>query len=122
MELAFKVLDYGISNNDNECREALSLFYKKAGDTDKSLELWQKIIEYSKDINFFAYEEIAKYYEHKMHDYEKALEFVKSVLEKFETLRSLDRYIDDSILEKFKKRKNRLLRKTAIFSIQSDLF
>jgi uncharacterized protein YprB with RNaseH-like and TPR domain len=48
----------------------MAMIHKRAGDMDKALQLWEQATQYH---YIPAYVELAKYYEHKIHDYDRAM-------------------------------------------------
>lgn len=79
-----------------------SFAYKRQGKWEKAEEIWKEIIERSPEFIYYPYEELAKYYEHHLKDYQK----VKIVVE--EALN-----IEENIFlrEKLQYRLNRIKRK-----------
>jgi uncharacterized protein len=76
-------------------RKELSLAYKRKGQWDKAVQLWLETVE-SFEIGFvtddpdgydlFAYEELAKYFEHRQKDFRQAIRFVSKALDVAERL------------------------------------
>ena len=60
-------------------RRTLSIIYKKAGRWEEAASLWQSLLS-SDPHDFFAVEELAKFYEHRTREYEKALYLVATLL------------------------------------------
>jgi uncharacterized protein YprB with RNaseH-like and TPR domain len=58
----------------------LSLIYKSAGRWDNAVEIWGKML-IDDPCDIFAVEELAKWYEHREHNFERALSLVTYVLE-----------------------------------------
>ncbi|GEM_PF-4311064 len=56
-----------------------ALLYKRGGEWEKSVALWEKAAEHG---DVAAFIELAKYYEHKVGDYEKALSVISVVMER----------------------------------------
>ncbi len=54
-----------------------SFAYKRQGKWEEAEEIWKEIIERSREYIYYPYEELAKYYEHYLKDYQK----VKTVVE-----------------------------------------
>jgi len=52
-----------------------SLSYKKSGDYERAVALWQEISAGGVDESFWSSIELAKYYEHKAGDFQRALEY-----------------------------------------------
>ena len=66
----------------------LGFCYKKIGDTKKAINIWNNL----KTDGFFRiepYEELAKYYEHKLGDFEKAKQIVEEALKNLELVGQL---------------------------------
>ncbi len=70
-------------------QKELALAYKRNGDWDRAVEVWMQTVEsYDAGIaaneerpDLFAFEELAKYYEHQAKDYFRAIEMVGRALE-----------------------------------------
>ncbi len=56
----------------------LSFIHKRAGNYPEALQLWQQAAEQGE---LYAHEEIAKYYEHSVSDYQQASQWTESALE-----------------------------------------
>lgn len=67
-------------DNDNpSCRRTLknlSQVYKKMGQWEKAVEIWEGLLNIPGSFSLFPHIELAKYYEHKEKNYFKALEYV----------------------------------------------
>ena len=57
-----------------------SFAYKRQGKWEKAEEIWKEIIERSREYIYYPYEELAKYYEHYLKDYQKAETVVEEAL------------------------------------------
>ncbi|GAI19797.1 unnamed protein product, partial [marine sediment metagenome] len=57
-----------------------SFAYKRQGKWGKAEEIWKEIIERSPEFIYYPYEELAKYYEHYLKDYQKAETVVEEAL------------------------------------------
>lgn len=57
-----------------------SFAYKRQGKWEKAEEIWKEIIERSPEFIYYTYEELAKYYEHHLKDYQKAGMVVEEAL------------------------------------------
>jgi len=57
-----------------------SFAYKRQGKWEEAEEIWKEIIERSREFIYFPYEELAKYYEHYLKDYQKAETIVEEAL------------------------------------------
>jgi len=68
--------EWGCGNR--KAGEFLSLYWKRQGDWEKALKLWQDLN--SRGGNYFAVEELAKYYEHREKNFRKALFIINRML------------------------------------------
>ncbi len=71
--------------SDEEALETLKLCsfaYKKQKEWEKAEASWQEIISLSRQFDLYPYEELAKYYEHKLKDYNRAGDIVEEALSK----------------------------------------
>ena len=59
-----------------------SFAYKKQKEWEKAEASWQEIISLSRQFDLYPYEELAKYYEHKLKDYNRAGDIVEEALSK----------------------------------------
>jgi len=57
-----------------------SFAYKRQGKWEEAEEIWKEIIERSREYIYYPYEELAKYYEHYLKDYQKAEMVVEEAL------------------------------------------
>jgi len=57
-----------------------SFAYKRQGKWEEAEEIWKEIIERSREYIYYPYEELAKYYEHYLKDYQKAKIVVEEAL------------------------------------------
>jgi len=57
-----------------------SFAYKRQGKWEEAEEIWKEIIERSREYIYYPYEELAKYYEHYLKDYQKAKIVVEKAL------------------------------------------
>ncbi len=69
-------------------RRSLSIIYKKMRRWDDAVKLWLDLAEANQH-DIFAIEELAKFYEHQTRELEKALEIVRSLLDKSSHLNSV---------------------------------
>ena len=76
-----------------------SFAYKRQGKWEKAEEIWKEIIEKSPEFIYYPYEELAKYYEHYLKDYQKAEKVVEEAL-------NIEEYI--FLREKLQYRLNRI--------------
>ncbi len=79
-----------------------SFAYKRQGKWEEAEEIWKEIIERSREYIYYPHEELAKYYEHYLKDYQKAERVVEEALN-----------IEESIFqrEKLQYRLDRIKRK-----------
>ena len=64
-----------------EAKKMLSLVHKRDNNWDEAVKLWESILADAPD-DYFAIEELAKWLEHRKHDYRKAADLVSRLLEK----------------------------------------
>jgi uncharacterized protein YprB with RNaseH-like and TPR domain len=88
LEEAFKLLDEPFQW---EAMRFLSLAYKKRGLWERSTAVWEDMISWDGRRSPFPYVELAKYYEHGVRDYSKALEMVRRAFEMVDCLGSSER-------------------------------
>lgn len=55
-----------------EILKLASFAYKRQGEWEEAEKIWKEIIERSREFIYYPYEELAKYYEHRLKDYQKA--------------------------------------------------
>jgi len=63
-----------------------SLAYKRQGKWEEAERMWKEIIERSQEFIYFPYEELAKYYEHHLKDYQKAELIVEEALNRVKNI------------------------------------
>jgi hypothetical protein len=78
LEIALKRCDEDLSW---EVMKWLSMAFKKTGQGEKALSLWEEMVRwpYKKDV--FPYIELAKYHEHRLKNWAKAMAYVDEALE-----------------------------------------
>ena len=59
----------------------LSMAFKKTGQDEKARSLWEEMLTWTHKKDAFPHIELAKYYEHRLKDFEKAIVFVNRALE-----------------------------------------
>jgi hypothetical protein len=77
------------SLSEKDVLEALKLgsfAYKRQGKWEEAEEMWKEIIERSYGFVYYPYEELAKYYEHYLRDYQKAELVVEEALNMVENM------------------------------------
>jgi len=57
-----------------------SFAYKRQGEWEEAEKIWKKIVERSPEFTYYPYEELAKYYEHHLKDYQKAETIIEEAL------------------------------------------
>ena len=63
-----------------EILKLASFAYKRQGKWEEAEKIWKEIIERSREFIYYPYEELAKYYEHRLKDYQKAKIVVEEAL------------------------------------------
>ncbi|OGP89320.1 MAG: hypothetical protein A2157_10470 [Deltaproteobacteria bacterium RBG_16_47_11] len=61
----------------------LSLAFKKTGQTEKARSLWEEMLAWPYQKEAFPFIELAKYHEHQLKNFEKAIAYVEMALEQF---------------------------------------
>ena len=103
-EKGLDLLKEEMKSGNREAAQFLSLYYKRADNWDQAIGIWKAMNK--NGFNLFAVEELAKYYEHKLKNPEKALIIVEKLLK---SPMSPGGEKKDKLLH----RKNRLLKKIA---------
>ncbi len=90
----------------------LAYAYKRTGKIEQAVQIWRHLLKEEFPFNFYIYEELAKYYEHKEKDYPQALLIVDGALESL----NMNTYFSSNfnygkVLESLKYRKSRLERR-----------
>ncbi|MDZ7265106.1 MAG: ribonuclease H-like domain-containing protein [candidate division KSB1 bacterium] len=73
------------NDRKNEYSLQLSYCYKRLGQWAEAVEIWDQLIR-SSNVRFEAFEELAKYYEHRVRDLKMAEKIAASALERLELL------------------------------------
>jgi hypothetical protein len=63
-----------------EVLKLTSFAYKRQGKWEEAEKIWKKVINKSQEFIYYPYEELAKYYEHRLKDYQKAKMIVEEAL------------------------------------------
>ncbi|MFH1942162.1 MAG: ribonuclease H-like domain-containing protein [bacterium] len=86
-------LNYGMEPEERlEVLRLLGFSLKRMGDWERAVKVWEYMVEITPH-RFEPYVELAKYYEHHINDFERAVEVVRRALERIrisEALRSCD--------------------------------
>ena len=100
-------------DHSNECRvlNRLGFAFKRQGRWKDAIAVWEEMVDKRIDIEI-AYEELAKYYEHRKRDVSKAMTFVDKALERIQLQEELNQIGSGSAVKmQFEFRKSRLERK-----------
>lgn len=73
-----QMLENEFNSGHREAGQFLSLYWKREGQWDKAIPLWEKMNKTG--CHLFSVEELAKYYEHRSKEYEKALTIVDKMM------------------------------------------
>jgi tetratricopeptide (TPR) repeat protein len=97
---------------------SLAYVYKRAGWWDKASEIWQKLVGGTASFQPSIYEELAKYFEHRIREYQQALLWVEKAMSLISSgyyanddSNPLFRYSRSGEIASWQYRKARLLRK-----------
>lgn len=63
-----------------EVMKWLSMAFKKIGQAERAKSLWEEMLSWPMPKDIYPYVELAKYYEHRIKDFEKAIEYVDKAL------------------------------------------
>ncbi len=95
----------------------LAFAYKRTGNTKQAVQVWHHLLKEEFPFNFYVYEELAKYYEHKEKDYPQALLIVDKVVESLNMNTCFSSNFNyGKVLDSLKYRRARLERKKAYAS------
>ncbi|MCJ7577406.1 MAG: ribonuclease H-like domain-containing protein [candidate division Zixibacteria bacterium] len=95
----------------------LAYVYKRTGGMKQAASIWHHLLKEEFPFNFYVYEELAKYYEHKEKDYPQALLIVDKVVESLNMNTCFSSNFNyGKVLESLKYRRSRLERKKAYAS------
>lgn len=76
-----EALNCDLTDEDSlEILRLCSYAYKKQGNWQRAERSWRDIISFSNEFILFPYEELAKYYEHRIKDYSRAINVVEDAL------------------------------------------
>jgi uncharacterized protein YprB with RNaseH-like and TPR domain len=107
---------------------SLAFVYKKTGYIQKAEEIWHHLAEGDFPFSLYAHEELAKYYEHKIKDYHRALSFVEKAISHLNSKLFLSgnsvhpfRSCRQADPESWKYRKSRLERKIENIHVLRDV-
>jgi uncharacterized protein YprB with RNaseH-like and TPR domain len=96
----------------HEAAWKLSLLYKRVGRLEQAVELWQKLLEGGGMWQTVPRIELAKYFEHRVHDYRTALRLTEETMEVLERKRTMLRSLSmEHEWQELLHRRERLLRK-----------
>jgi len=90
----------------------LAYAYKRTGKIEQAVQIWRRLLKEEFSFNFYVYEELAKYYEHKEKDYPQALLIVDRAVESLNMTTCFSSNFNYAkAFESLKYRKSRLERK-----------
>jgi len=76
-----EALKHNLSEEETlEILRLVSFSHKRQGKWEEAEKIWEEIIERSREFIYYPYEELAKYYEHHLKDYQKAETIVEEAL------------------------------------------
>jgi uncharacterized protein YprB with RNaseH-like and TPR domain len=93
-----------------DARRLLSLLHKRAGCCEEAVKIWEEMVFHDPE-DVFAVEELAKYLEHKIHDFARAIEIVERVLNDAKCLSGDD---NSALLYRLERLRNKHERKTKL--------
>ncbi len=86
-----------------EARKTLSLIHKRSGRWNDAIRLWEMILR-DEPGNLFAREEMAKYFEHRKHDFKKAIDMVDEALTRSAVKTNMEK---DALAHRLKRLRSR---------------
>ena len=108
---------------DEESLEVLkvcSFTYKRQGKWEEAEKAWQDIISLSQEYVHYPHEELAKYYEHQLRDYSKALNVVEEALLKLDC-EHINLQCKENFRQSFYYRLERIKRKQETAEAKNEL-
>jgi uncharacterized protein YprB with RNaseH-like and TPR domain len=111
-ELAARLLEHGLTHDLSEADfgaavERLSHLQKRRGDLGEAVRLWEQAAEQG---HIYAHVELAKHHEHRLRDYDTALNWTASALELVKTS-DLPKYVQRYWKEELNHRSERIKKK-----------
>lgn len=91
--------------------EILSMSLKKQKKYEEAAEIWEEMITQQETFDEYPFISLAKYYEHKIKDFDRAIYFSEIALKHLELLNNRGVFIDINKYNDLKKRIKRLLNK-----------
>ncbi|WP_347549941.1 ribonuclease H-like domain-containing protein [Pseudalkalibacillus hwajinpoensis] len=110
-EHAASLYEQTSGRHEHDARKALARIYKKQGTIERALPIWFKLSESTTDEECDI--ELAKYYEHKVKDYEKALYYALSGYQKWKAKKRILKNKEENERMQYMKRIVRLEQKEA---------
>ncbi len=92
-------------------RKHYSLCLKSAGRTQEAAAVWEELTRESRYFDPLPFEELAKYYEHRVKDFGRALEVTQEALRKIASQKSFAALGDPHVEKRFLVRRARLARR-----------
>jgi tetratricopeptide (TPR) repeat protein len=107
-----EALNCDLTDEDSlEILRLCSYAYKKQGNWQRAERAWRDIISFSNEFILFPYEELAKYYEHRLKDYSRAINVVEDALTRLEQ-ENLDLENKGRWMQELNYRLERIIRKS----------
>jgi uncharacterized protein YprB with RNaseH-like and TPR domain len=101
-----EALKYNLAEEETlEILRLASFAYKRQGEWEEAEKIWKKIIKRSSEFIYYPYEELAKYYEHHLKDYQKAETIIEEALNIVENI-----FIREKLQYRLNRIKGKLLR------------
>jgi uncharacterized protein YprB with RNaseH-like and TPR domain len=108
--------------SDEEMLETLKLCsfaYKRQGEWEKAESSWHDIISLSTQFILYPYEELAKYYEHKLKDYTRAGSIIEEALSRLKKENNISWNVKTEWQNSLSKRRDRIKRKQELSKSKS---
>lgn len=88
----------------------LADIYKRKKEYDKAVEHWNRMISESETLSLYPVIELAKYYEHKSKDIDKALEMTERAMEQISRMGLINSYQYDEVKKRYERLKSKARR------------
>lgn len=110
-----EALNYNLTDEDSlEILRLSSYAYKKQGNWQRAERAWRDILSFSNEFILFPYEELAKYYEHRLKDYSRAMNIIEDALIHLKQ-ENLDSENKDKWIQELNYRLERIKRKSETY-------
>jgi uncharacterized protein len=115
-----EALNCDLTDEDSlEILRLSSYAYKKQGNWQRAERAWRDIISFTNEFILFPYEELAKYYEHRLKEYSKAINVVEDALMRLKQA-NIELENKDRLMQELNYRLERIKRKSNTYNQNSS--